>query len=214
RLRVKRIARRLAPVLGVLAAAGLLPGCGGGTDPEVDRVNRLREQKNAVALEQEVVAKDSRTSSAAIRALGQLGPQARPQIERAMKDPRSEVRREAAAVYPRTYSGPAAPVLATVARTDPDAAVRAVAVTSLGRMRALDEMETLLAAVEEPDLLVRQRASDAIALIMGARYDFSGTDEARHRTVAEARRTWREQSEILRRYYQTKPGPQSQSPSR
>ena len=204
---------RLAPALGLLAAAGLLPGCGGDGDPEVDRINRLREQKNAAALEREIDAQDPKTSCLAIRALGQLGPPARPQIEKAMKNPRSEVRQEAAAAYPHTASGPAAPVLATAARTDPDAAVRAAAATSLGRMRALDEMETLLAAVQDADALVRQRASDAIACIMGARYDFGGTEEQRRRTVAEVRRAWHQESEILRKYYQTKPGPPSKPSS-
>lgn len=211
---MKRIARRLALALGLLAAAGLLPGCGSGKDPEVERINRLREQKNTAALEQEIAAKDPKISSVAVRALGQVGPEARPQIERAMQDTRSEIRREAVAVYPQTSSGPAAPVLAAVARTDPDAAVRAVAVTSLGRMRALDEMETLLAAVEEPDPLVRRRASDAIALIMGARYDFSGTDAERHRTVLEVRKACRDQMDVLRKYYQTKPSPPPKSPAR
>jgi len=211
---VKRIARRLALVLGLLATAGLLPGCGSGKDPEVERINRLREQKNTAALEQEIDAKDPKISTVAVRALGQVGPEARPQIERAMQDTRSEIRREAVAVYPQTTSGPAAPVLAAVARTDPDAAVRAVAVTSLGRMRALDEMETLLAAVEEPDPLVRRRASDAIALIMGARYDFSGTDAERHRTVLEVRKACRDQMDVLRKYYQTKPSPPPKSPAR
>lgn len=211
---MNRIARRLALALGFLATAGLLPGCGSGKDPEVERINHLREQKNTAALQQEVAAEDPKISSVAVRALGQVGPEARPQVERAMQDTRSEIRREAVAVYPQTTSGPAAPVLAAVARTDPDAAVRAVAVTSLGRMRALDEMETLLAAVEEHDPLVRQRASDAIALIMGARYDFSGTDAERHRTVAEVRKACRDQMEILRKYYQTKPSPPPKSPAR
>jgi len=211
---VNRTARRLALALGFLATAGLLPGCGSGKDPEVERVDRLREQKNTAALQQEIDKKDPKISTLAVRSLAQLGPEARPQIERAMQDTRSEIRREAAAVYPQTSTGPAAPALAAVARTDPDAAVRAVAVTSLGRMRALDEMETLLAAVEEPDPLVRQRASDSIALIMGARYDFRGTNAERHRTVAEVRKACRDQMEILRKYYQTKPNPPPKSPAR
>ena len=197
---------RLAAVLGLLAAAGLMPGCGGDGDPEVDRINRLRDQKNAAALEREIDAQDPKTSCLAIRALGQLGPQAKPQIDKAMKNPRTEVRQEAAVAYPHIVRGPAAPVLATAARTDPDAIVRAAAATSLGRMRALDEMETLLAAVQDADPLVRQRASDAIARIMGAQYDFGGTEEQRRRTVAEVRRAWRQDSEMLRKYYQTKPG--------
>jgi len=204
---------RLAPVLGLLAAAGVLPGCRGSEDSELNRIKGLREQKNVAALAQQIDAQNPKVSCEAVRALGQLGPQARPQVEKAMKDPRSEVRQEAAAAYPRTSSEPTAPLLAAVARTDPDAAVRAVAVTALGRMRALDEMETLLAAVQDADPMVRQRASDAIASIMGARYDFGGTDAERRQTVAEVRKVWREQSEILREYYQTKPGTPPKAPS-
>jgi HEAT repeat protein len=200
-------------VLGLLAATGLLPGCRGTEDADTGRINGLREQKNVAALGQEIDTQDPKISCEAVRALGQLGPQARPQIEKAMKNPRSEVRREAAAAYPRTSTGPTAPVLAAAARTDPDATVRAVAVTSLGRMRALDEMETLLTAVQDADPMVRQRASDAIGRIMGGRYDFGGTDEKRRQTVVEVRKFWHEQSEILRKYYQTKPGTPPKAPS-
>ena len=201
-----KLIARLAPVLGLLAAAGLLTGCRGSEDSDAKRINGLREQKNVAALEREVDAQDAKVSCEAVRALGQLGPQAMPQIEKAMKSPHSEVRREAAAAYSRTSSGPAAPVLAAAARTDPDATVRAVAVTSLGRMRALDEMEALLAAVQDADPMVRQRASDAIGRILGQQYDFGDTDAKRRQTVTEVRKFWREQSEILRKYYQTKPG--------
>ena len=204
---------RLAPVLGLLAAAGLLPGCRGSEDADTGRINGPREQKNVAALGQEIDTQDPKISCEAVRALGQLGPQAMPQVEKAMKNPRSEIRREAAAAYPRTSTGPTAPVLAAAARTDPDATVRAVAVTALGRMRALDEIETLLAAVQDADPMVRQRASDAIGCIMGGRYDFGGTDAQRRQTVAEVRKAWREQSEILRKYYQTKPGTPPKAPS-
>jgi len=196
---------RLVPVLGLLAAAGLLPGCGGSGDPEVERINRLGQQKNVAALEREIDAKDPEVGCQAVRALGQLGPLARPQVERAMTNPRAEVRREAMAVYPRVYSGPTAPLLATAARTDPDPTVRAVAVTALGRMRALDEIEALLAAAQEADPGVRGRASDAIAVIMGGRFDFSGTEADRSQTAAEVRRAWHDQSEFLRQYYQAAP---------
>ncbi|MCX5685594.1 MAG: HEAT repeat domain-containing protein [Planctomycetota bacterium] len=200
-----RIAR-LAPVLGLMAAAGLLTGCRGSEDSDAKRIHGLQEQKNVTALTKEIDAQDPKISCEAVRALGHLGPQARPQVEKAMQNPRSEIRQEAVAAYPHTASGPAAPALAAAARTDTDAAVRAVAVTSLGRMRALDEMETLLAAVQDADPMVRQRAADAIGRIMGEQYDFGDTDAKRRQTVAEVRKFWRERSPILRQYYQTKPG--------
>jgi hypothetical protein len=67
--------------------------------------------------------------------------------------------------------------------------------------------------VQDADPMVRQRASDAIGRIMGGRYDFGGTDAKRSQTVAEVRKVWREQSEILRKYYQTKPGTPPKTPS-
>ena len=202
-------AARLMLAVAVVAMAAALVGCGGSGDPDTDRVNRLQKQGNAAALEQEVEKADTRVACLAVRALGRMGPQAQPQIEKALKSQYAEVRQEAALVYPRAVRGTAAPPLASAARTDGEPNVRAAAVTALGHMAAVDEIETLLAAVEDPDPLVRRRASEAIARIMGRIYDFSGTPQQRHEAAALVRERWRVEAQPLRDYHQKRLAPKS-----
>ena len=202
-------AARLTLAVAVAAMATILVGCGGSGDPDTDRINRLQKQGNAAALEQEVEKADPRAACAAVRALGRMGPQAQPQIEKALRSPHAEVRQEAALVYPRAAQGTTAPPLASAARTDEESNVRAAAVTALGHMRAVDEIETLLAAVEDPDPLVRQRAAEAIARIMGRIYDFSGTPQQRQQAAATVRERWRIEAQPLRDYHQKRLAPKS-----
>lgn len=200
---------RLMLAVAVATMAAALVGCGGGGDPDTDRINRLQKQGNAAALEQEVEKADPRVACLAVRALGRIGPQAQPQIEKALQSQHPEVRQEAALVYPRAVRGTAAPPLASAARTDAEANVRAAAVTALGHMAAVDEIETLLAAVEDPDPLVRRRASEAIARIMGRTYDFSGTPQQRREMAARVRERWRVEAQTLREYHQKRSAPRS-----
>ena len=175
----------------VLAGGGVWTGCGdGGEEGDVEQVRKE------------------------IRELARQGSAARPQIERMLEDPRSDVRIEAAMAYPRVaQETPAkaaptlvtsAPALARVAKADSDANVRAAAVTALGHMRAMDEMETLLAAMEEdPDPLVRRRAANAVSRILGVSYDIARatTPEQRRAIVNDARDLWSTHSDYLRKYH-------------
>jgi len=191
---------RRPALAALLAAAGLLAGCG-GEDSDAARIERLRGRGDAAGLAREVERPEAQVSCQAVRALGRIGAPALPQVEMALKDSRREVRAEAALAYARAAGGTAAPPLATLARSDPVPDVRATAVTALGHMRALDEMEALLAAVEDPELVVRERAAEAVARIMGRRYDFSGSPEECRRTIAEVRDRWGRENQVLREYY-------------
>jgi HEAT repeat protein len=191
-----------------VAVAGLLAGCGGG-DPAAERIDQLRREGNTNALSQETGNPDAKIGRLAVRALARLGKDAQPQMDKALKSPSPEVREEAALAYPRVVKATSAPALADVAKTDRDPSVRAAAATALGHMRAVDEVEALLAAVEDPDQLVSQRASEAIARIMGRRYDFEGNPEERRAVIAEVRERWRREAAVLRDYYHKPAAPQS-----
>jgi HEAT repeat protein len=146
----------------------------------------------------------------AVRDLAARGPGAEPSVRRLLEHPRDEVRLEAAVVYPRVARGDAAPALAKTARSDPNPDVRAAAVTAIGHMRAMDEMDAVIAALEDDEPLVRQRAADTVFRILGRRYDVNVSPQDWKRTVAEIRELWRSQEGTIRDYYQRRrrPAPQ------
>jgi HEAT repeat protein len=182
----------------------LLSGCSGPTpDPNAARIERYRQEGNAGALAQEVETGDPTVGRAAVRAMGFMGKKALPQIEQALKDKRPEIREEAALAYGRAADQQEVRQLATVARVDPAPVVRAAAVTALGDARALDEMETLLAAADDPDRAVRVRAGAAITRIFGRRYELyiDGPPEERQRAIAALRVDWVAEQRGTRDYY-------------
>jgi HEAT repeat protein len=95
-----------------------------------------------------------------------------------------------------------------VVREDPSPEVRAAAATALGGARAVDEMQTLLAALEDPDRTVRARANAAVARIIGRRYEtyVDGTPEQRREAVERLRQAWPSMERDTRDYYRTMRG--------
>ena len=194
-------------LLAAAAVALSAGGCSSG-DPDVARIEGYRRDGNVEALAQEAASPDTADARKAVRALGTLGPQALPRIDEAMRDNRIEVRQEAALAYGQAARGePAIRLggLASVVREDPAPEVRAAAATALGGARAVDEMQTLLAALEDPDRTVRARANAAIARIIGRRYDtyVDGTPEQRREAVAKLRQAWPSMERDTRDYYRT-----------
>jgi HEAT repeat protein len=198
----------LVRLLAALLAASALLLSGGCGDDEKDasaRIERLRASGNAEGLGREAASTDAAAAAEAVRALGRLGQKAWPQVEAALRDSRREVRQEAAAIYPLVApAGDAAPEMAALVRSDPEPTVRATAVTALGHVRALDEMDAVLAALDDADPLVRQRALDAVERIMGKRYDLGQTPEERSRRAAQVRADWVAQQTFIRDYYRTR----------
>ena len=174
-----------------LAAAAMLAGCS-GDESAAARIERMAREGDADGLAREAQNPDADVSRMAVRALGGLGAKAVPQVEKALKDPRSEIREAAAIALPRVEKAKAARVLASVAKQDESASVRAAAATALGQIRAVDEVDTLLAALEDPDRTVRFRASAAMERIVSRRYEFyvDGTPEERHEAVEKFRAAW------------------------
>lgn len=185
--------RRYAQWAAVLLAAAALAGCG-KEDPERTRIQRFREKGDAKALAQETENERPEVAASAIEALGSLGAKGLPYVEKALQDKRPRVREAAAVAYARaaTKDQPALSGLATVARSDPSPDVRAAAVTGLGQAHAVDEMETLLSALEDEDRTVRVRAAAAVARIIGRRYEtyVDGTPQQRHEAVGLLRAVW------------------------
>ena len=191
----------------VLAAA-LLAGCA-KDDPDIAPIRRYRERGDTEALARETENKKAKVAASAVEALGTLGSKALPHVQKALQDERPEVREAAAVAYARA-AGRNVPVgsLAATARSDPSPDVRAAAVTGLGQVRAIDEIETLLAALEDEDRTVRLRASVAVARIIGRRYEtyIDGTPEERHQAVNQLRAVWPTLAGPTREYLKSQQG--------
>ena len=210
-MRVTRKAWVLVPLLAAAAISGA--GCN-SKDAESSRVEAYRSDRNVEGLAREAAGPKVETSQAAVQALGTLGPEAIPQIQESLKNDRPAVRVAAALAYGQAVQvrGQAVPPaeqvrpLAEAARTDPSPDVRAAAVTALSHARALDEMQTIFKALEDPDAMVRARASAAVARITGRRYEtyVNGTPEQRHAAVAAIRQMWAADERGTRNYYDKK----------
>jgi hypothetical protein len=137
-----------------------------------------------------------------IRTLAREGAPARAEIDPFLTHTHPAAREEAAVVYPRVAEGNAAPALAKLATDDPEPNVRAAAVTAIGHMRAMDEMDAVVRALEDPDWLVRRRAADAASRITGQRYEVNVPPEEWRRTVEEIRALWQNHEEMLRTYHE------------
>jgi len=197
--------RMLAAVLAAAMAAAGVAGCREPADANSARIDGLRRDGDSQALSQEVAGADLPSARRAVHALGTMGPKALPEIEQALRDERAEVRQQAALAYGQAAGAdlPQVRRLAEVARQDPAAEVRAAAVTAIGNARAVDEMDTLLAALEDPDPTVRARASAAVARIIGRRYQtyVDGTPEERRQAVAALRQEWASMAQGVRQYH-------------
>ncbi|MBL7219721.1 MAG: HEAT repeat domain-containing protein [Phycisphaerae bacterium] len=193
-----------AAILGVLVIWQLMrPG-----PPPVDqldaRMENLRLAGDVEALASEAESTDIPTARRAVETLGYLGPEALPQLRRALEDRRPQIRQKAAIACARAADPKvAAPLLAKVARTDKSPVVRAAAVTGLGRARAYDEMETLLAEMNDDDVIVRGRAAEAVVNIIGRRYPYNlnAPPAKRLESIARIRKFWARAKGAVGEYY-------------
>jgi len=191
-----RLVCALATTLA-LTAAWLLVGCGGDSQDAPDsQPSKPGEATGGEAQASGEVLREH------IRALARQGTQARPEIEPFLKHAVPAAREEAALVYPRVAEGTAAPALARLATADPEPDVRAAAVTAIGHMRAMDEMDAILHALEDPDGLVRRRAADAASRITGQRYDVNVPPDEWRKTVEDIRALWQHHGQTLRTYHE------------
>ena len=184
---------------------------GGGPaprNPDGARVEQFRREGNLEALAGEADDPRAEVATRAVRAMGSLGPAAVPHLERRIADARPEVREAAVVAWGQAADDRRPEVVAAAARTDPSVVVRAAAVSVLGQVRAVNEMETLIAALDDPDRMVRVRASASIEHILGRRYevyldDPPGSDRRRE-AVENVRKIWAEEGQGVRDYYAAK----------
>jgi len=184
---------------------------GGGPaprDPDVARVEQYRRQGNLEALAAEAGNPRTEVATRAIRAMGTLGPAAVPHLEQRIADARPEVREATVVAWGRAAGDLRPEVVAAAARKDPSPVVRAAAVSILGQVRAVNEMETLIAALDDPDRMVRVRASASIERILGRRYEVYVDDppgsDRRRKAVEYVRKVWVEAGQNARDYYAAK----------
>jgi hypothetical protein len=203
-----RVLIGVAVVLAVLAAVRLIFFGGDGADarqrgPDFARIQRHRREKNVAALSKEVARPDEKVARWAVEAMGQIGPEAMPQITQAMDDRRERVREKAATAFSQVARHDQAAPLARLARDDESPNVRAAAVSGLSRLFAFEEMETLLAAMDDPDLAVRRRASKAATRIACVAVGYKAEDPPAKRRAAiqRMRAHWQKEKESARQYW-------------
>jgi len=207
----------LAVALAALAAWQFLPGGeeGDGDDPDRARIAELRRAKNLDALGREVRNPSEQAARHAITALGRIGTEAMDHVREALDDKRPRVREKAATTYARIAQWEDGAPLAKLVRQDGSANVRAAAVSGLERMFAYDQMETILAAMEDEDVIVRRRAAEAARRFAGVRVGFKAEDPPAKRKAALARMRaeWTKHKARAEKYWQYIRGKYKADPS-
>jgi HEAT repeat protein len=193
----------IAAILGVLVIWQLTHR---GAPPisSIDaRMEELRQAGDVEALAAEAKSPDLPTARRAVQTLGYAGPKAVKHIRLALQDPRPEIRQHAARAYARTADPKNAAPLAQTARSDKSSTVRAAAITALGRARVYSEMETLLDAMNDENILVRRRAADAVVPIIGRRYPYdpNASSAQRLKSIAVIRKFWTRVKGEVAEYY-------------
>lgn len=172
-------------------------------DPNFARIEKLRRDKDVSALAKEASGADVEVCRRAVGALGRVGRESLPTLERALRDGRAAVRERAATSFSQVAGPQDAAPLAEMAREDESADVRAAAVSGLYHMRAFEQMESLLAAMDDPDVVVRRRAATAAVRIIGIGVGYKADDPPakRRADIQEMRAVWLEQEARVRRYW-------------
>lgn len=172
-------------------------------DPIAARIEQHRRNGDTAALARETSSADVKAVRLAMYALVDSGPAGLPHIERAIRDDRPQVREAAAAALGRAAGRDRSGLLAEVVSKDTAANVRATAASALGRMRAYNEMETLMVALEDSDVTVRRRANAAINRITGVHFKFRADDpkDKRSKAIATLRELWPIMKPNMERYY-------------
>ena len=187
-----------------LATAGLA-GC---SDDEPrgpsEEIRELEKAGKVDALTERAIEGEPTEARMAVRSLGRLGRQAEPALRQTIEKGKPIVRAEAALVYPMVAEREKAQEpLKDLAHKDPEPHVRAAAVTALGHMRAMESMEALLQALNDPNALVRQRAANAVERIMGRSYELyiDGPEEKRLQAIEGLREAWLQDKDRIRKYF-------------
>jgi len=204
----------LAVVLASIAVWRLLLSGGDEpadkSDPNAARIARLRQQRNVAALGRELTNPNPDVARRAIAALGEIGSESLDHVRGALADARPRVREKAAATYAHVAQHKDAAPLARLATTDESPNVRAAAVSGLDRMMAFEQMDAILAAMDDPDVLVRRRAANAAERFACVRvgYNADASPAQRQAAIERLRAEWLKSQQRAAKYWEmirTKP---------
>ncbi len=112
---------------------------------------------------------DAKVRVEAATALGQMGKAAVPSLLKVLREGNADARAAAIGAMERIGDMRAVEELARLARSEPYVAVRAQAVTALGRLGGETAREALADALKDSDAGVRLRAVEALGRADGAR---------------------------------------------
>ncbi|MDP6045085.1 MAG: HEAT repeat domain-containing protein, partial [Phycisphaerae bacterium] len=144
-------------VLSLLVIWRMMSGGSSPADSLNTRMAELHRTGDVEALAVEAASPDIRTALRAVETMGYVGPKAVKQLRRALADRRPQIRQQAATAYAKVAGPKEVAPLVEIARADESSIVRACAITTLGKVRAHNEMETILDALNDKDLVVRRR---------------------------------------------------------
>jgi HEAT repeat protein len=178
-------------------------GPGASLDEASREAARLRRAGDIGGLGRRASDPSANIAAAAIRELAPFGSKALPYYEHGLRHPQPEVRETTAVSVGRAgrVDVDAVPrfaeLLAPAAQKDPSPNVRAAAVAALGDMWAAEQMDALVAAMEDRAPLVRKRAAVAVDRLCGMKYFQLPGDstEERKRKIATFRQGWAENTE-------------------
>jgi HEAT repeat protein len=175
-----------------------------GPDPAAERIEKHRREKNVKALAKEIGSKKESTARRAVAALGRIGTEAMGHIKEAMADPRPRVRERAAQAFADAGRHDEAAPLAKMVREDRSANVRAAAVSGLEHMFAFDQMDTIIAAMDDQDVAVRRRASAAARRFSGVVVGYKAEDppDKRRAAIATLREVWEREKAGRYKYWE------------
>ena len=177
-------------------------------DAEEAEVLRFERAGDVDALAAAVAGPSIRGARLALAALGRLGGEgAFEHIVTAMMDARAEVRSAAVRNYALGPGRARAAALARLVRQDTNASVRATAAVAIGKVRAYNEMDALLAAMtDDADLSVRRGAAESVWAIFGRRsqYDAEAPLASRRTAVSHVRDVWARDKEHIGEFYDMK----------
>ena len=188
-------------VMGMSSEEGALVDQLGSDDPEVRlhaaralaRTNSDRAARCLAALAADA---DTDVATVALMAIGSMARDEYGQtLKNAVGDSRAPVRRAAVTALGDLGEARHADILIRVLRGDPVPAVRAAAADAMGRLRTRGPVPALIAALDDPSLLVRGRAGAAIRRLSGRDFGFRAGDTAyRRRQVVRKIAAWWDES--------------------
>ena len=163
-------------------------------DPELAEVNAQARSKDLEGLKASAKSPDKRVSARAVQAYAQIsGPSGAATVAQFLRDPRPEVRAEAASGWAYVGSAQNIQPLTRVVVADKSPHVRTAGLQALARLQAWDGLGVVLDRMVDDDSESVRRTAKAtfeqVAFVsVGQKYDASQPIDARRAAVAQYRK--------------------------